>query len=77
MKTITVEILIPFSVVVREGEDGKFIAECPDVPGCISQGDTWSIALKNIREAIEASIKGMAAEEALRHVYEEDAEDVL
>ena len=57
MKTIETDIHIPFSVVVREGEDGMFVADCIDVPGCTSQGKTWSDALKNIREAIEVSVK--------------------
>ena len=57
MKTIETDIHIPFSVIVREGEDGMFVADCVDVPGCFSQGKTWSDALKNIREAIDVSVK--------------------
>ncbi len=39
-------------VVLRTGEDGWTIAECPVIPGCISQGRTRDDALQNIREAI-------------------------
>ncbi|HBV97444.1 MAG TPA: HicB family protein [Desulfotomaculum sp.] len=42
-----------FPVTVCHGEDGYFIAECPIIPGCISQGETENEALKNIREAIK------------------------
>lgn len=35
------------------GEDGYWVAECPSLPGCISQGRTRQEALANIREAIE------------------------
>jgi predicted RNase H-like HicB family nuclease len=45
------------SVVIRPGEDGWFVAECPVMPGCISQGRTRDEALANIREAIELSIE--------------------
>ena len=40
-------------VIVYPGEDGLFVAECPSLPGCISQGKTKTEALDNIREAID------------------------
>jgi predicted RNase H-like HicB family nuclease len=40
-------------VVMSSGEDGKFIAECPSIPGCLSQGDTKEEAIENIKEAIQ------------------------
>ena len=42
-----------FKVLLEPGEDGWIVAECPALPGCISQGKTEKEALKNIREAIE------------------------
>lgn len=39
-------------VVLTPGEDGWIVAECPIIPGCISQGRTREEALSNIREAI-------------------------
>ena len=44
------------------GEDGYFVAECPVIPGCISQGRTRDEALANIREAIELCLESRAAE---------------
>ena len=41
-----------FSVTVDRDESGAWIAECPAIPGCVSQGQTKHDALKNIREAI-------------------------
>lgn len=40
-------------VLVYGGEDGYFVAECPALPGCASQGRTREEAIANIREAIE------------------------
>lgn len=40
-------------VVVEKGEDGYFVAHCPSLKSCWSQGRTEEEALKNIREAIE------------------------
>ncbi len=45
-----------FTVVLRPGEDGWLVAECPLLPGCISQGRTRQEALDNIREAIALCI---------------------
>jgi predicted RNase H-like HicB family nuclease len=41
------------AVVLYPGEDGYWVAECPSLPGCISQGSTKPEALSNIKEAIE------------------------
>ena len=43
-------------VIVYSGEDGFWVAECPSLPGCISQGETRDQAIANIREAIEGYI---------------------
>jgi len=41
-----------FLTTLERDEDGVWIAECPSIPGCVSQGDTRQEALSNIREAI-------------------------
>ena len=43
-------------VIIFPGEDGFWVAECPSLPGCISQGETRAEAIVNIREAIEGFI---------------------
>ena len=45
------------TVTIGRDEDGVWIAECPAIPGCVSQGDTKNEALANIREAIELCIE--------------------
>ena len=44
-------------VILYPGEDGYFVAECPSLPGCISQGKTREEAIENIREAIQLYIE--------------------
>lgn len=39
-------------VTLERDESGAIVAECPAVPGCVSQGSTEEEALANIREAI-------------------------
>jgi len=41
-----------FNITIDRDEDGVWIAECPSIPGCVSQGKTKDAALKNIQEAI-------------------------
>ena len=48
-----------YPVVINEGEDGKFIASCPSIAGCHTQGDTIPVAMENIREAIALCIEVM------------------
>ena len=43
-------------VVIYLGEDGYWVAECPSLPGCISQGKTRQEAIANIKEAIEGYV---------------------
>lgn len=42
--------------IIYPGEDGFWVAECPSLPGCISQGETREAAINNIREAIEGYV---------------------
>jgi len=46
-------------VVIYPGEDGYWIAECPSLAGCVSQGKTKEEAIANIREAIEGYTKAL------------------
>ncbi len=41
-----------FNITLDRDEDGVWVAECPSIPGCVSQGKTKDAALKNIQEAI-------------------------
>ncbi len=46
-------------VIVYSGEDGYFVADCPSLPGCISQGKTREEAVSNIKEAIAGYIAAL------------------
>jgi antitoxin HicB len=41
-----------YPVTISKDEDGIYVAECPSLPGCISQGKTKQEAMKNIKDAI-------------------------
>ncbi len=43
-----------FHISLDKAEDGWFVAECPALPGCVSQGKDEEEAIKNIKEAIIA-----------------------
>jgi len=46
-------------VVIHPGEDNFWVAECPSLPGCISQGESKEEAIANIREAIQGYIAAL------------------
>jgi predicted RNase H-like HicB family nuclease len=48
-------------VTLARDETGMFVAECPAIPGCVSQGKTEDEAMTNIREAIQGCIEARAA----------------
>ncbi len=50
-----------FTVILTSDlEDGGYVAECPSIPGCFSEGETVEEALGNIKEAIEGCLETMA-----------------
>ncbi|MGH9364544.1 MAG: type II toxin-antitoxin system HicB family antitoxin [Thermoanaerobaculia bacterium] len=50
-----------YRVLIEPDEDGMFVAECPSLPGCVSQGMTRAEALRNIQEAIEGYVASLKA----------------
>lgn len=62
-----------FQITLFQDEDGMFIAECPAIPGCVSQGKTEEEAEKNIQEAIKTCLevrseKGMPLTMPIREI---------
>ena len=39
--------------IIREAEEGGFWAQVPAMPGCVTQGETFSELAQNLQEAIE------------------------
>jgi antitoxin HicB len=48
-----------YRVVIERDEDGVFVAECPTLPGCISQGNTREEAVENIKDAIGGYLESL------------------
>ena len=48
-----------YRVLIEQDEDGVFVAECPSLPGCISQGKTRKEAMENIQDAIKGYIESL------------------
>ena len=50
-----------YRVVIEQDEDGVYVAEAPALPGCVSQGQTRTEAINNIKEAIVAYLESLQA----------------
>ena len=50
-------------VLVYRGEDGFWVAECPSLPGCVTQGESQDTALSNIKDAITAYVDALEADQ--------------
>jgi len=46
-------------VIISQDEDGIYVAECLDLPGCVSQGATRKEAMKNIKDAIKGYLESL------------------
>ena len=46
-----------FTVVGEQDEDGVYIASCPALQGCYSQGNTYKEAGDNLKDAIHLHIE--------------------
>ena len=53
------EKVMRYRVVLTTDEDGVYTAECPSLPGCISQGATRELALQNIHEAMMGYLESL------------------
>ena len=51
-----------FRVLLREETDGGYSAQCVELPGAISQGDSREQVISNIREAIEGYLEAFPEE---------------
>lgn len=60
-------------VIVYSGEDDYFVAECPSLPGCISQGETREEAIANIKEAIAGYIAALEEDNLSHPAFREKA----
>jgi predicted RNase H-like HicB family nuclease len=65
-----------FRVLIEQDEDGVFVAECPALPGCISQGSTRKESLDNINDAIKGYLESLKKhnEPIPPSIYEETVE---
>lgn len=48
-----------YRVVLEQDEDGIYVAECPALPGCVTQGNTREEALTNIKDARDGYLESL------------------
>ena len=48
-----------YRIIIEQDERGTFVAECPSLPGCVSQGKNRQEALKNIKDAIQGYLESL------------------
>ncbi len=48
-----------YRILIEQDEDGVFVAKCPSLSGCISQGNTRSEVIENSKDAIKGYIESL------------------
>ena len=51
-----------YTVIIEQGRESGYVAYCPALKGCVSQGETKEDALKNIKEAMEVYIEALVGD---------------
>ena len=51
-----------YAIVIEHAPGTNYSAYVPDLPGCVSTGDTLEELKQNIKEAIEFHLEGMRAD---------------
>ena len=66
-----------FHVSLEKAEDGWIVAECPALPGCVSQGKNESEAIENIKEAIQAWLWAEDQKSLSNENYNQNSQQIL
>ena len=48
-----------YRILIEQDEDGVFVAECPSLPGSVSQGNTRNEAISNMHNAIKGYLESL------------------
>ena len=48
-----------YRILIEQDQDEIFVAECPSLPGCISQGNSRKEVLENIQDAIKGYLESL------------------
>ncbi|MES0492122.1 MAG: type II toxin-antitoxin system HicB family antitoxin [Leptospirales bacterium] len=48
-----------YKVLIEQDENGVYVAECPSLPGCVSQGTSRKEALANIQDAMKGYLESL------------------
>ena len=54
-----IKITMHYRILIEQDEDRVFVAECPSLPGCVSQGNTRKEAISNIHDAIKGYLESL------------------
>lgn len=67
-----------YRILIEQDEDGVFVAECPSLPGCVSQGKTRQEALRHIQDAIKGYLESLKKhDEPISPSIEEEIVEVV
>ena len=69
--------MVRLRITIEQDEEGMYVAECPSLPGCISQGKNRTEALKNIKDAMKGYIESLNKhKEAIPSSIEEEMVEI-
>ena len=77
MKKINItKKIYQYTAVFESNKSGVYTVTIPSLPGCISEGNTFEEALKNIEEAAELYLEDIKSDKTLEQ-FAEDAQEII
>ena len=46
-----------YTAIIKKTKSGKYLAQCEQIPGALTQGDTYDEAMENLKDAIELCLE--------------------
>jgi predicted RNase H-like HicB family nuclease len=63
-------LIVDYTILIHQAEEGGFWSEVPALPGCYSQGETIDETLQNSKEAIESHLLALKEDQVAAPVEE-------
>jgi len=63
---------LKLSMICSKQSNGSYFANCPEVKGCFTQGDTYEEACNNLKELVEITVKNEMSKEDIEEILQSE-----
>ena len=63
-------MILKLSMLCSKQSNGSYFANCPEIKGCFTQGDTYEDACTNLKELVEITIKNEMSKDDIEEILQ-------